>query len=1612
MKMNLMKIKLSLVFVMLGLTLYSNAQTALDFSGSNWVQTGVVSSLSDFTIEMNIRRDASSGSAFQRFMSTDANGLSLAVNESSGLVEVYSADFLPGWTSMSYSLTVGTWTHLAFVRSGTTLSLYVNGAFQSSVGIGSGNLSSSAHYICANQANFIENADATVDNYRVWDDARTATEIADFYQACLDGSEANLIVLFDMDEGSGTTLTDLATGDGSQDGTLVSGPVWTTGVSCTLFSPCPLTDIGLSTADFTSICSIDTTIELSSSDLSTYYFLRNDADNSVIDGPVEGTGAAVDFSTGTVSATTTYNVYGKSYGTALDFDGVDEYVDLGTDAAFDITADITLETWVYVDALPTDWVRLVGKGEFVANRTYGLWLHPSGTLLWQMYGPTNLDLATSDVLSVGQWYHLAAVREGTACRVYINGVEVASTTYTDTPNLSTQPATIGAAAVMHDYLDGQMDEVRIWNVARSEAEINSAMYDCLTGTESGLVACYHFEDGTGSSTATDAASSLDGTLMNMEPALDWVDGTYTCGLCDLEMTDMVTITIDPLADPSVTVDEDTLCPPSGGTTNMNVISSQSGVNYYLRNDADDSVIDGPVAGTGGDIVLDPGTISTTTTFNVNASAETVIGSTTVLEMDGVNEYVRTSANVVQDGTWTYETWVKPNDPTPSWSGVITANSGVGTGMWFQYCLSGTGQMRWESVSPALTLDNIGPVVNDNTWHHVAVTCDGTNITFYTDGVQTLQTTYAGGTMDRPLHIMAERGPTQWIPGQVDQTMVWDYARSAAEIVSDMNGGCTDGTETGMLVYYDYEDGTGLTVTDLAGGDQNGNMINMETTDWISAAGPSLTCVTCESELTDVVTVYVVDVTDPVITTCATDVTVPVDASCNYSLADFTGSIVATDNCDASPTITQSPTAGTTITGHGTVQTVTITVQDASGNSTNCTFDVTLNDGIAPTISCPSDMTVSVDASCEYSIPDLTGSATVSDNCDASPAVTQLPTAGTIVSGHGTIQTITLTATDAAGNSSNCSFDITLNDDTDPVISGCPSDITVAADAAGCTAVVSWVAPTESDNCTGVSMTSTHSPGDTFSEGVTTVTYTATDGAGNTAVCSFDVTVTNDLAVVVDSVHNANCADSTDGQAFITVSGGTAAYTFDWDADGTGDFDDLEDQDGLGVGTYNVIVEDANGCQATNSASISEPTPIVVTVDSEIDPSACATPDGAINVTVTGGTPGYTYDWDNDGTGDFDDTEDLSALVAGTYNLAVMDMNGCPGSVTGTLSDPSGATITLDSIDDNICYGDTLGGIWTTISGGVSPYIYDWDADGSGDADDTTFITNQSAGTYTLTITDDNGCITNASYDILEPAEVVTPVAITICSNDSIFVEGAYHNTSGVYSDTLATMIGCDSIIQTTLTVNSAYETVLSPISICQGDSALIFGTYYQMEGVYYDSMTTTLGCDSVEVQQLMFDVVDISISVILDGGGSQLKANASGAGVTYQWIDCSDNSAIAGETNQIFVPATDGVFAVVVNDGMCSDTSACTQVKGVGINEIMQFDIAVYPNPAHGKFTVELQSSTLSKIEVYDALGKLIYTVDTSENKILVDLSFAERGVYRLKISTSNGVIHKQVVMD
>ena len=418
------------------------------------------------------------------------------------------------------------------------------------------------------------------------------------------------------------------------------------------------------------------------------------------------------------------------------------------------------------------------------------------------------------------------------------------------------------------------------------------------------------------------------------------------------------------------------------------------------------------------------------------------------------------------------------------------------------------------------------------------------------------------------------------------------------------------------------------------------------------------------------TVTVLESEAPVLVNCPTDITVSNDAGICGAAVTWTAP-TATDNCGSGFTVTSTHNPGFTF-PVGTT-TVTYTVTDQSGNSSSCSFNVTVTDDEAPLISnCPSDITAGNDfntcgAAVSWPLPLIT------DNCPGvNFTVSHLPGSTFPL---GTTQ-VTYVAFDAAGNTDTCTFNVTVTDTQAPQIVACPADITVNNLSGLCSAPVSWTLPSALDNCHGVTLTSSHNNGDVFPVGVTVVTYTATDSAGNTATCVFNVTVVDSQAPVIAGCPSNISVNTDPGQCTATVNWAVPTAS---DNCGISTFtSNFNSGDVFPVGTttvtYTAVDSAGNTATCTFNVTVTENEAPVI--------SGCPVD---INVTNDAGICGAAVTWvvpvasDNCGVSSFTSTHnsgDLFPVGVTTVTYTATDASGnttlC--SFTVTVTDPEAPVI--------------------------------------------------------------------------------------------------------------------------------------------------------------------------------------------------------------------------------------------------------------------------------------------------------------------------------------------------
>ena len=399
--------------------------------------------------------------------------------------------------------------------------------------------------------------------------------------------------------------------------------------------------------------------------------------------------------------------------------------------------------------------------------------------------------------------------------------------------------------------------------------------------------------------------------------------------------------------------------------------------------------------------------------------------------------------------------------------------------------------------------------------------------------------------------------------------------------------------------------------------------------------------------------------------------------------------------------------------------------------------------------------------------------------------------------------------------------------------------------------------------------------------------TITDALGCSLVDSFVVTEPAQGLMGQILTRDALCADQASGQLAAVITGGTAPYTYAW----SGDTATTSVADSLLAGTYTVTVTDALGCNLELAGTVGAPQPLQITAQIDQTISCQGGASGGVSVqAVTGGTPAYTFIW-NDINGST--TTSVTGLSAGTYAVLVTDSNACQASDTVTLTD--GQPINLNASTTPIsCNGETDGDIDLGTNANIASYSWS-----TGQV--TAQISNLGAGTYTVTVRDLTNCEASFSYTLTEPSAV----SVTI--------------------NTLST-INCNGDNNGTLQALGAGGT--APYSVSWSNSQTTSQATNLAAGTYTVTLTDSRGCTE-EQQATLTEPTVLSVTGSTTGtlcaGDNTGSLTASGSGGTaisqplqYQVVE----TGTGFQTGNIFGDLSAGVYTLRVRDekGCTADT--------------------------------------------------------------------------------------------
>ena len=254
------------------------------------------------------------------------------------------------------------------------------------------------------------------------------------------------------------------------------------------------------------------------------------------------------------------------------------------------------------------------------------------------------------------------------------------------------------------------------------------------------------------------------------------------------------------------------------------------------------------------------------------------------------------------------------------------------------------------------------------------------------------------------------------------------------------------------------------------------------------------------------------------------------------------------------------------------------------------------------------------------------------------------------------------------------------------------------------------------------------------------TVTVTDANGCTSTAAVTITEPPLLTFSPNPVTDVACNGGNDGAASVTIAGGSPGYTYAWSpSGGTG-----ANATSLTAGNYTVTATDANGCTVSSTFLISEPT-LLSPLASSTDALCSGANNGTASVATNGGTPGYTYSWTpSGGTG-----ANATGLGAGVYQVVVTDANGCTASATAIISEPSVLVLNVAGTSDVSCFNGADGTGSVTPTGGTANYSYAWSPSGGTGSS----ANGLSAGSYTVTVTDQNGCTAQVPLTINQPTQL-------------------------------------------------------------------------------------------------------------------------------------------------------------------------------------------------------------------------------------------------------------------
>jgi gliding motility-associated-like protein len=481
-------------------------------------------------------------------------------------------------------------------------------------------------------------------------------------------------------------------------------------------------------------------------------------------------------------------------------------------------------------------------------------------------------------------------------------------------------------------------------------------------------------------------------------------------------------------------------------------------------------------------------------------------------------------------------------------------------------------------------------------------------------------------------------------------------------------------------------------------------------------------------------------------------------------------------------------------------------------------------------------------------------------------------------------------------------------------------------------------------------------------------------ATHTITLTQPVVLTTTVVAATYNGQNISCNGLNDGSINLLVSGGTTAYSYLWS-----NAQVTQDISGLNANTYSVLVTDVNGCTATNTITLTQPATLTTTISVSSNYngqniSCNGLSDGAIDLTVSGGTTNYTYSWSNSAI-----TQDISGLNANTYSVLVTDVNGCTATNTITLIEPAALTTTVVAATYNgqniSCNGLSDGAIDLTVSGGTTNYTYSWS-----NAAITQDISGLNANTYSVLVTDVNGCTTTNIITLIQPAALTTTVVAATYNGQNISCNG----------------LSDGSIDLSVAGGTTAYTYQWSNLETTQDVSGLNAGPYSVL-------VTDVNGCSAthtITLTQPAILTTSISVSSNYNGqniscnglsdGAIDLSVSGGTANYTYAWSNAGTTQDISG--------LNANTYSVLV-----TDVNGCTITNTITITQPAALSTTIAVSSNFNGQNISCNGASNGAIDLSVSGGTTNYTYSWSNAASTQDLNGLNANTYSVLVTDVNG---------